>query len=61
MILSLFILLFLNIIKDSEKSLIFFILPLGLTYLVVFTVWHFEARYLIPAKGIIFFISIYIC
>lgn len=60
MILSLFILLFLNIIKDSEKSLIFFILPLGLTYLVVFTVWHFEARYLIPAKGIIFFVSIYI-
>jgi hypothetical protein len=42
------------------RSLILILIPIIFSYFLVFTFWHFEARYLIPLKGItiIFFINI---
>jgi hypothetical protein len=42
------------------RSLILILIPIIFSYFLVFTFWHFEARYLIPLKGItiIFFLNI---
>ena len=55
----LIIILFFKIDKKL-KSVIFFIMPILITYFIIFTVWHFEARYLLPLKAVSFFVFVYV-
>jgi len=51
-----FFYLFYIFIFDSKNRIkLIFIIPLILTFFMIFTFFHFEQRYLLPLKGLIFF------